>query len=83
MILKYLDYGGCKGMEQLKLYTIEIVISIIGGLILLIIQQKFSLTWVKAILFIVGILIIVLLVYLVQMMIKIRSLGIVNILNSH
>lgn len=82
MILKYLDYGGCKGMEQLKLYTIEIVISIIGGLILLIIQQKFSLTWVKAILFIVGILIIVLLVYLVQMMIKIRSLGIVNILNS-
>lgn len=69
-------------MEQLKQYAIEIVVSLIGGLILIVIQQKFSLTWVKSIFIIIGILIIVLMVYLVQMMIKIRSLGIVNILNS-
>lgn len=69
-------------MERLKQYAIEIVISVIGGLILFVIQQQISLTWVKSILIIAGILIIVLIVYLVQMMIKIRSLGIVNILNS-
>ncbi len=69
-------------MERLKQYAIEIVIAIVGGLILFIIQQKFSLTWVKALLIIAGILIIALLVYLIQMIIQMRSLGIINILNS-
>lgn len=82
MSLKYLNYGGYRYMERMKQYAIEIAISVIGGLILLVIQQKVSLTWVKAILIIAGVLIIVLIVYLVQMMIKIRSLGIINILNS-
>lgn len=69
-------------MERLKHYAIEIVIAIVGGLILLIVQQMFSLTWAKALLVIAGILIIIFLIYLIQMMIKIRSLGIINILNS-
>ena len=69
-------------MERMKQYAIEVVISIIGGLIIFVIQQKFSLTWINAVFLVVGILSIVIMVYLLQMKIKMRSLGITNILNS-
>lgn len=69
-------------MEKLKKYSSEIVISIIGGLILFVIQQTLSLTWLMAIGFIIGVLAIILVVYLVKVYMKIRTLGIVDILDS-
>lgn len=69
-------------MEIVKRYTIEIVVSIIGGLMLLIIQHFFSLTLIKDVLIILGIIVTAFLVYLINMLVKMRSLGIVDILNS-
>lgn len=69
-------------MEKVKNYTIEIIISIIGGLILFIVQQVFSLTVFISVAIIIGLLVIFSVIYLIKMHIKMRLLGIVDILDS-